>query len=219
MTDPSVPQIDARAVIWSADPKTLADRPLLILLHGVGADEGDLFSFSPQLPLQPVIASLRAPGRYGQGWSWYELGTPGDPNSEGVDAAARGVLDWLDALNPAPSSVGLLGFSQGGAVSLQLMRHAPDRFDFVVQLSGYVTSGDVDGDTQLESVRPPVFWGRGTVDEIIPPEAVAYTESWLPGHSTLDSRIYEGLGHSVSQAELADVVAFLRPRYQTLSAN
>ncbi|BDI23942.1 alpha/beta hydrolase [Herbiconiux sp. L3-i23] len=207
------PSVDARAVIWSAKPTELADRPLLVLLHGVGSHEGDLFGLAPHLPLQPVIASLRALAPYGAGWSWYELGTPGDPKSDGVDAAAAAVLDWLDSLGPAPTSVGLMGFSQGAAVSLQALRHAPERFDFVVQLSGYVTSGELEGDARLAELRPPVFWGRGTDDEIIPAEAVARTEEWLPGHSDLDRRIYEDLPHAVSQAELADVIGFLRRHY------
>lgn len=207
------PQVDTRAIIWSANSRELADRPLLVLLHGVGSHEGDLFSLSPSLPLQPVIASLRALSPYAEGWSWYELGTPGDPKSEGVDAAAQAVLAWLDSLDPAPARVGLLGFSQGAAVSLQVLRHAPERFDFVVQLSGYVTSGELPGDEVLKQTRPPVFWGRGTQDDVIPAEAVAHTQEWLPEHSSLDRRIYEDLPHAVSQAELSDVIAFLRAHY------
>jgi phospholipase/carboxylesterase len=213
MNGAPIPAVDPRAVMWSSQQSELAERPLLVLLHGVGSHEGDLFGLSPHLPLQPVIASLRAPSPYGAGWSWYELGTPGDPKSEGVDAAAQAVLTWLDTLDPAPTSVGLLGFSQGAAVALQALRHAPTRFEFVVQLSGYVTGGDLPGDAQLVDVRPPVFWGRGTADDIIPHEAVVRTEQWLPGHSNLDSRIYEGMPHSVSQAELGDVIGFLRRHY------
>lgn len=204
------PILDPAAVLWSSRIDELAERPLLVLLHGVGADEGDLFSMSPQLPLHPVIASLRAPTRHGAGWSWYELGTPGDPNSEGVDAAARAVLAWLDALPVQPPSIGILGFSQGAAVAAQALRHAPQRFTHAVLLSGYVTSGRVEGDAELARVRPPVFWGRGTADDVIPEIAVAYTADWLPRHSTLDARIYEGLGHFVSQQELTDIVGFLR---------
>jgi len=206
------PVVDPAAVLWSARTEELAERPLLVLLHGVGADEGDLFGMSPQLPLHPVIASLRAPTRYGPGWSWYDLGTPGDPNSEGVDAAARAVLAWLDALPVQPPSVGILGFSQGAAVAAQAMRHSPARFDHAVLLSGYVTSGEVEGDEELARLRPPVFWGRGTADDVIPPIAVRHTARWLPEHVTLDARIYEGLGHSVSQQELNDIVGFLRDR-------
>jgi phospholipase/carboxylesterase len=206
------PRLDPQAVLWSSRIEELAERPLLVLLHGIGADEGDLFYLSPQLPLHPVIASLRAPTRHGPGWSWYELGDPGDPNSEGVDAAARAVLAWLDALPVQPPSVGVLGFSQGAAVAAQALRHAPGRFSYAVLLSGYVTSGEVEGDDELARVRPPVFWGRGTADEIIPAIAIAHTADWLPEHTTLDARIYEGLGHFVSQQELTDIVGFLRDR-------
>lgn len=204
------PPLDPAAVLWSSRPEEVADRPLLVLLHGVGSHEGDLFSFAPRLPLSPVIASLRAPGRYGSGWSWYELGTPGEPKSEGVDAAARAVLDWIDALPVRPSSVGLLGFSQGAAVSLQVLRHAPERISYVVQLSGYATSGTLPGDAELERRKPPVFWGRGTRDEVIPDVAVEHTQEWLPRHSTLDSRVYEDLGHGVSTGELGDVIRFIQ---------
>lgn len=210
MIPQSEPQVDPAAVLWSSAPKALADRPLLVLLHGVGSHEGDLFSFSPRLPLHPVIASLRAPTPYGTGWSWYDIGTPGEPNSAGVDAAARAVLRWLDELPVAPPSVGLLGFSQGAAVAAQVLRHAPGRFGYSVHLSGYVTSGELPGDAELARLKPPVFWGRGTADEVIPAVAIEHTRQWLPAHSTLESHIYEDLAHNVSNEELADVVGFLR---------
>ncbi len=205
--------LDERAIIWSAKREELAERPLLVLLHGVGSNESDLFSMSPALPLTPVIASLRAFDPHGPGWSWYPLDTPGRPRSEDVDDAAVAILRWLDSLDPQPVRVALLGFSQGAAVALQTLRHAPDRFDFVVQIAGYVTDGDAPGDERLRELRPPVFWGRGTADYVIPPAAVAYTDEWLPRHSTLDRRVYEDLPHAVSQTELADIVGFMRRHY------
>jgi phospholipase/carboxylesterase len=203
------PTLDPAAVLWSSRTSELAERPLLVLLHGVGSDEGDLFSMSPRLPLHPVIASLRAPTRYGPGWSWFELGTPGDPNTEGVDAAARAVVSWLDDLPVQPPSIGLLGFSQGGVVAMQALRLAPERFACAALLSGYVTSGDLSGDEDLARRQPPVFWGRGSLDDVIPDVAVQHTARWLPKHSTLEARIYEGLPHAVSPTEVGDLVGFL----------
>jgi phospholipase/carboxylesterase len=205
--------IDTDAVLWSAGAADRAGRPLLLILHGFGSHEGDLFSLSPQLPLEPVIASLRAPLAAGAGWSWFPIDEPGNPGPAALDAAARGVLQWLDALPEQPVSIGLLGFSQGGAIALQLLRHAPERFDFAVQLSGFVATGELPGDARLAELRPPVFWGRGTEDEVIPRAAVDRTQDWLPGHSDLTEGIYEGMPHSVSQAELSDVVRFMRERY------
>lgn len=213
-----VESIDTDAVLWSASETDRAGRPLLLILHGYGSHEGDLFSLAPHLPLEPVIASLRAPLSAGQGWSWFPITTPGDPSHEAVDAATAGVLEWLDSMPEQPASIGLLGFSQGGAMALQLMRHAPDRFAFAVQLSGFAASGPAPGDARLEESRPPVFWGRGTADTVIPTAAVDRTQAWLSEHATLTERIYEGMAHSVSQAELGEIVTFLRARYATAPA-
>lgn len=205
--------IDTDAVLWSASGADRTGRPLLLILHGYGSHEGDLFSLAPHLPLEPVIASLRAPLSAGQGWAWFPISTPGDPGAESLDAAAAGVLEWLDALPEQPTSIGLLGFSQGGAMALQLLRHAPDRFVFAVQLSGFVASGERPEDARLADLRLPVFWGRGTADAIIPPQAVDRTQAWLTVHTALTERIYEGMAHSVSQAELGEIVTFLREQY------
>ncbi|MDH6238090.1 alpha/beta hydrolase-fold protein [Cryobacterium sp. CG_9.6] len=216
MENNNVAPIDANAVLWSAAGADRVGRPLLLILHGYGSHEGDLFSLAPHLPLQPVIAALRAPIPVGGGWAWFPMR---DPNADpaavdaAVNAAATAILTWLDALAEPPASVGLLGFSQGGAMALQLLRRAPDRFTFAVQLSGFVSTGEAAGDERLAERRPPVFWGRGTADPIIPAADVNRTQAWLPGHSTLTERIYEGMGHTVSQAELGDVVAFLRTHY------
>ncbi|MCU1446180.1 dienelactone hydrolase family protein [Cryobacterium sp.] len=210
--------IDPDAVLWSAAAADRVGRPLLLILHGYGSHEGDLFSLAPHLPLQPSIAALRAPLPAGQGWSWFPIDVPGDPVGDALDAAALGILEWLDALPEQPTSIGLLGFSQGGAMTLQLMRHAPERFAFAVQLSGFIAGGTHPGDARLAQVKPPVFWGRGTLDPVIPEAAVARTQAWLPGHCTLTERIYEGLGHSIAQAELGEIVTFLRKQYPVPAA-
>lgn len=209
---PEVLPIDSHAVMWSASRSELEHRPLLVLLHGYGSHEGDLFGLSPYLPLDPVIASVRAPIVESGGYAWFSraIGDAGNPGLAWADAGARGVLNWLDSLAPA-ASVGLFGFSQGAAMALQLLRHAPDRFAYAVSLSGYVVPGTVAGDQRLAEKRVPVFWGRGTEDEVIPAEAVQRTADWLPGHADLDARIYEGLGHGIAQRELADIGTFVVP--------
>jgi phospholipase/carboxylesterase len=55
-----------------------------------------------------------------------------------------------------------------------------------------------------------VFWGRGTEDAVLPPRLIDDTIDWLPTHSTLTERIYEGLGHGVTAAEVKEVGDFLR---------
>jgi phospholipase/carboxylesterase len=201
--------LDADAVIWSAPERERAGRPLLVLLHGYGSHEGDLFQLAPRLPLQPVIASVRAPISENGGWAWFSVAQRSvvDPSAGDVDDATNALLEWLDTREF--TSVSLLGFSQGAGVALQAMRLQPTRFDAIVALSGFVAAGTQPGDADLIVRRPPVFWGRGTLDRIIPAEAIERTAEWLPTHSTATIRIYENLAHSLSSDELTDIVAFL----------
>jgi phospholipase/carboxylesterase len=260
-------RIDESAVLWSAGPHQREGRPLLVILHGYGSNEADLFSLSPYLPLSPVIASLRAPFTAPwpiDGYSWFRLKRRADVSLPGlasdddaathptfttdtgsgsgpsVDIAGAGataaevgldgeaapqtpavaadatpeasidaVLAWLDALETPPTQIGLLGFSQGGVMAIELMRRQPERFSFVVNLSGFVYEGERAGDVALAESLPPVFWGRGTQDDVITEAAIVRTTDWLPAHSTLSGRIYEGLGHAVSPQELTDIAGFV----------
>jgi phospholipase/carboxylesterase len=79
----------------------------------------------------------------------------------------------------------------------------------VVALSGYASPGDLPRDDDLRELRPAVFWGRGTNDDVIPPPLIDHTAQWLPDHSELSGRVYTGLTHSISEEELADVRLFL----------
>ena len=186
--------------------------PLLVLLHGYGSDERDLFALVPFLPDSAAVASLPAPlpapwpmpGR-----SWYPIDELERRDPASVTAAADGVLRWLESEAGSAPSIALLGFSQGASVALQAMRRAPERIAAVVNLSGYAAPGDLAGDDALRERRTPVFWGRGTHDDVIPPALVDHTAQWLPDHAELTGRVYPGLTHSVSEDELADVRRFL----------
>lgn len=225
MTEASAPiAIDDAAVLWSTPVAERGERPLLVLLHGYNSDETDLFGLAPYLPLEPTIASLRAPLDAGYGYAWFPLAfgedgraieDAGAPDGTGRGGAATAaVLDWVDRLDPVPTSIGLLGFSQGGAIALELLRARPEAFAYAGVLAGFADEGERAGDERLRKLRPPVFWGRGTRDEVIPASAVARTQAWLPEHATLVEGIYEGLGHQLSEAELADLVEFLRRRFR-----
>lgn len=206
-------QLNPDAVLWSAPEAQRAGRPVLVLLHGHGSHEGDLFGLSPALPLTPVIASVRAPIPEGAGFTWFSRSDSpvGDPPADRADAAAAALVDWVDTLGDVP--VGLLGFSQGAAVTLQVMRHRPERFDYGVALSGFLVAGGHPGDAALAARRPPVFWAHGDADEVVPEASVERTTDWLPEHTDLEAHRYPGLGHNISTPELDDIVQFLRARY------
>ncbi|SJN16469.1 phospholipase/Carboxylesterase [Microbacterium esteraromaticum] len=202
--------IDSSATLWSPEPRS--GKPLLVLLHGYGADERDLFGLIPHLPDGIAVAAVAAPltppwpmpGR-----SWYAIDSLNGRSTEGITLAAESLLRWLEEAAGDAASVALLGFSQGAAVSLQALRLAPEKFGSVVALSGYAAPGDLPNDELLTETRPPVFWGRGSNDDVIPAHLIEHTAQWLPTHSELSGRVYPGLTHSISEQELTDVHVFL----------
>lgn len=219
MTTP--PTIDPTTVLWSVPPAERAGRPLLVLLHGYGSDERDLFSLAAHLPDEPVIASLRAPLTPpwpGQGYSWYPIEGLNGRDPGALTASAEAVLAWTEAHAGDAASIAFLGFSQGGAMSLQMLRLAPERVSFAVNLSGYAGGGELPGDETLAVLKPPVFWARGALDEVIPQSAIEHTASWLPEHAELSGRIYPGLDHAVSLEVLADLRNFLALQYAPKNA-
>jgi phospholipase/carboxylesterase len=146
----------------------------LVLLHGRGADELDLFPlldlFDPERRL--VGATPRAPLALPPGgWHWYafrEVGYPDPQTFHAVYPVAAGWLDeFLDSRGLAHDRLVLCGFSQGAVMTyaLGLGRGRP-RPKALVALSGFVPT--VDGfELDLSPPLPPVAIGHGTFDPVI----------------------------------------------------
>ena len=62
---------------------------LIVLLHGYGSHEGDLFSLSPRLPLAATVASLRGPIKEGAGYAWWSLA------GQNIDALEKTIYNEL----------------------------------------------------------------------------------------------------------------------------
>lgn len=202
--------LDADATRWTPDDRD--GLPLLVLLHGYGADEHDLFGLVPYLPEGIAVASVAAPLTPpwpAPGRSWYPIDGLNGRDPDAVTYAAHAVLEWLGAHAGAAPKIAMLGFSQGAAVALQALRLDAARFGAVVALSGYASPGALPDDEALRESRPRVFWGRGTNDDVIPLPLIDHTAQWLPDHSELTGRVYPGLTHSISEGELLDVKVFL----------
>lgn len=109
--------IDAAATRWA--PAERDGLPLLVLLHGYGSDENDLFGLRPFLPEGIAIASVAAPLSPpwpAPGRSWYPIEGLNGRHPDGVTDAAEALLRWLDAEAAEAPKIALLGFSQGAAV-------------------------------------------------------------------------------------------------------
>jgi phospholipase/carboxylesterase len=199
---------DLRSPAWPQDAATAP--AVALLFHGFGSSEHDLAGLAPALGMRLPWASLRAPIELANGGAaWFEILTPGDPDPEPLATATDAVWGWVVAnLDPATKVVPL-GFSQGGLMVSQLLRTRPERVLAPVILGGFVQRAAQPGDPELVASRPAAFWGRGAEDRVITAAAVARTAEYLPAHTDLVERVYPGLAHAISAAELADVRAFL----------
>src|SRR5689334_7864650 len=179
-------EIDASAVIWNREDR--AGRPLLLILHGLGANERDFLPIVPMLPEGLAIGTVRAPTAYGPGWSWFPPEQTADLPAQ-VDDAADAVIRFVEA-QPDPASVGLLGFSQGGAIAVHVLRRRPGLLDYAVSLAGFLP-GTAD-DAALGAVRPPLFVGWGEADDVVPAAWNTMLVEWARPLTALEEHTYPG---------------------------
>ncbi|MFF1573225.1 alpha/beta hydrolase [Leifsonia sp. NPDC058292] len=189
-----------------------ADAPehLVLLLHGRGGAAGDLAWLRNAIPRHWRSLCLQAPLPLGDGFEWFRV--PPDaaagPLSANVAPAADRLMRWLDDSAPT-ARVGLVGYSQGGAVALHVLRRHPHRFEFVAAFAGFTTIDAEPTDAGLAARPRPVFWARGTADDVIPPGDIDRMHEFLPDHSLLEERIYPGAGHEITPRMAADLTAFI----------
>ncbi len=201
----------APVVLWSQSEADRAGKPLLVLLHGHGANEQDLFSLAELLPGEFAVAALRAPIATGPGFTWFPLTASIDYTLDAVMDASAYVLDWLDAVKANHPSVTLLGFSMGMAMATTMLRQRPAEFAAVVGLSGFVVDAGQDPsfrDNELDGTVP-MFWGRDQQDPVITPDKIEFTMGWVRKHVKLTKVLYAGMWHAINQQEIGHVSEFL----------
>lgn len=145
----------------------------LVLLHGRGADERDLFPLLDLLDPQRRLHGYtpRAPLALPPGGAhWYAVPRVGYPDPDTFAAGYGALCEWFDGLPLPPERVALGGFSQGAVMSYALAL-GPDRPRpaALMPLSGFVPV--VSGwEPDLAPPLPPVLATHGTQDPVIPVE-------------------------------------------------
>ena len=201
----------APVVRWSKPEEERAGKPLLVLLHGYGANEEDLLGLADLLPQDFAVASVRAPMVSGAGFTWFPLTASIEYSLDAVMDAASYVEDWLDSVRPNHPSVTLLGFSMGMALATTLLRRRPADYAAVVGLSGFAVDAGSDSgfrDAELDGTVP-MFWGRDQQDPVITPDKIEFTMGWVRKHVKLTKVLYTGMWHGINQQEIGHVSEFL----------
>jgi phospholipase/carboxylesterase len=155
-------------------PAAGAPEGALVLLHGRGADEFDLFPLLDALDPERRLVGATPRGPHSQppgGAHWYALGGIGTPEPTTFFASYEAAAAWLDAFL-AEHGIGfdrlvLGGFSQGGVMTYSLgLGAGRPRPAALIALSSFIPT--VEGfELDLSPPLPPVAIGHGTLDNVI----------------------------------------------------
>ena len=207
----------------SREPLEPSDHPpVLIMLHGYGSNEGDLFSFAQELPPELLIISVRAPLSLGFGsYAWYSINF--EANSENfsnleeaktalnlIDAFVQGIIDLY---KPDEKRIFLMGFSQGTILSIAYALNHPGRVQHVLALSGYVNRKLINAPLESDSyTNLDFFVSHGSADQVIPVEWARRTPGFLDELNI--EHVYKEypVGHGVAPQNFFDMLAWIKNR-------
>jgi phospholipase/carboxylesterase len=197
------------------EPKIkLEKNPLLLLLHGYGSNEADLFSFATELPGEYYIISAQAPYdlQYGS-YAWYAINFDANENKfsdldqarESRDLIANFIEELIANYPIDKDNVSLLGFSQGAILSYAIALSQPEKIKNVIALSGYANAEMMQANYQnndFSNLR--IFHSHGTVDQVIPVEWARKTGPFLKELNINATYKEYPVGHGVAPQNFYD---------------
>jgi phospholipase/carboxylesterase len=189
-----------------------AAKVAVVMIHGRGASAESILTLAPALEEEGV--AFVAPQAAGGTWYPYGFMSPMERNEPGITSAMHAIGRTLalvaDAGIPRARTL-LLGFSQGACLATEFAARYAERYAGVAGLSGGLIGPDGTPRNYAGSLDDtPVFLGCSDVDFHIPAERVRETAEVLRrlgGDVTM--RLYEGMGHTVNEDEIAHVRAML----------
>jgi phospholipase/carboxylesterase len=189
----------------------------LVLFHGRGADEHDLYPLLNMLdPERRLLgATLRGPLALPPGGAhWYIVRQVGFPDHDTFRATYESATAWLDALleeHGVPHDRTVLGgFSQGAVMSYALgLGAGRPRPAGILALSGFIPT--VDGfELDLENAAGlPVAIGHGTYDPVIPVEFGREARDRLTAAGAEVSYRESPMPHAIDPAFLRELPAWV----------
>ncbi|MBE99797.1 alpha/beta fold hydrolase [Flavobacterium coralii] len=201
-------------------PKVKKDKnPLLLLLHGYGSNEEDLFSFAEQLPDEYLIVSARAPYSlppYGNAWYAINFDAGMNKFSDEVQAVASRdlILKFIDELIEAypvdKEKITLIGFSQGAILSYAVALTYPQKIQRVAALSGYLNT-EIAGKeyTKDELAKLRLFISHGTADQVIPVDWARKAPEFFRNLG-IETEYHEyPVGHGVAPQNFYDLLSWM----------
>jgi phospholipase/carboxylesterase len=188
---------------------------LLVVLHGLG-DSLEGFKFLPEIFQIPGLNYLliNAPDPYFTGYSWYQYDAAREVMESGV-VRSRGLLFQLvkeiKHHGFIPPHVGVLGFSQGCLMALDLACRYPEALGAIVGISGYASHLSEYPEKLSPAAREQkILVTHGTEDPLLPIDQTKAQIKALKGMGlNIEWKSYRK-DHTIEpRQEVADIRAFL----------
>jgi phospholipase/carboxylesterase len=194
-------------IIASGAPLAQA-RAAAVMVHGRGGSAEDMLGLAEEFG-QPDIAYL-APEAPGNTWYPYSFLAPLQRNEPHLSAALATVGTTLDRLAQEGFSaerVALIGFSQGGCLSLEYVARNAKRYGAVAGLSaGLIGPPGTPRNYAGSLAGTRVFLGCSDIDSHIPLARVHESRDVMERlGANVTERIYPAMGHTVNGDEVAHV--------------
>jgi phospholipase/carboxylesterase len=192
--------------------------PLLLLLHGIGSNEADLFGLASYLDARFTLVSARAPIVMGPGaYGWFNIEFTAQGIVADVEQARSslhklpGFIDELvETYGVDERCLYLMGFSQGAMMSLALALRHPERIAGAVIMSGRFPAQVLEGEPESVALGgKPFLVTHGIYDPVLPVEEGRRIKERL-GELEVELTYREyPMGHEVSMESLRDVSTWL----------
>ena len=202
-------------------PSSLKENaPLMIMCHGYGSDENDLFSFASELPEELFIISLRAPyAMQPFGNAWYAINFDAEKGKWNDNEQAKQSVGLIskfidyacDTYAVDANNITLLGFSQGTILSYAVALNYPKKVKNVVALSGYINEDILpDSIEEQEVSHLNFFCSHGSADQVIPVDWARKTPGFLNALNI--NHVYKEypVGHGVAPQNFYDFKDWLK---------
>ncbi|MBT4246557.1 MAG: alpha/beta fold hydrolase [Flavobacteriaceae bacterium] len=191
--------------------------PLLIMAHGYGSNENDLFSFSRGLPDKLTIVSIRGDINIQNiGYAWYDINIEFNGNKtydiekaiESRDKVADCIEKCTEIYNTDKNNVTLLGFSQGSILVNAVALTYPEKVKNVIAFSGVVDPNIIS--LSSKSLKNLSFYiSHGTLDEVLPYNLSKESLKFLEKNNL--NFVFEDfpVGHGVSPENFKSMLSWL----------
>lgn len=196
-----------------------AHPPMLVLLHGFGSNEQDLFSFANSLPAKYLIISARAPFTLEpDSYAWYQFEYAAGKSVSNIEQEEKSrqliiqlIGQLKDKYSVDANEIYLCGFSQGAIMSYSIALTRPDLVKGIAVMSGRL----------LEEVKPKiaapeklkqlkVFISHGTNDNTLPFQYSKSADTYLKSRGIHPVFKQYPAGHEINKQMLHDLVNWLK---------